>query len=272
MESGITRFASNQLTNDRLISNDRCNYRGMIQWTALGCLTLQFCLSPAFVLQAQAGWKPWQIPLNAQPSQTIALPPPPLPTNNTSPQAPPSNGTILTQVPAGTRLQMAYTSADRVVVTPEETMPLTLTVMENLIAWNGQVLIPVNSQVQGRLQPTNGGTQFIAENLIISGIAQPIPLTAKSTVITRREEIRKGTNVGAILSGAAIGAAAASAIDLIVGDGKIGIGTILMGAAIGAGTGWWTKGRTYTTVLVVNSQEDLDLTLDAALLLPQTPR
>lgn len=261
MESCTTRFTATRITINR------------IQWTVLGCLTLQFCLSPAFVLQAQAGWKPWNSPFNSQVSQSVPLPPPPpLPSSTPSPQAPSSNGTILTQVPAGTRLQMTYTGADRIVVTPEETMPLTLTVTENLIAWNGQVLIPVNSQVQGRLQPASGGTQFVAERLIISGIAQPIPLTAKSTVITRQEEIRKGTNVGAILSGAAIGAAAASAIDLIVGDGKIGIGTILMGAAIGAGTGWWTKGRTYATVLVVNSQEDLDLTLDAAVLIPQAPR
>lgn len=244
----------------------------VMQWTATACLALQFCLSPSFVLQAQAqSWQAWRPTFN---NQSIPLPPPPpLPDSTKAQESSPTTIPPLSiQVPAGTPLPTVYTSAERILVTPEETMTLTLAVTQNVVGWNNQVLIPVNSQIQGRLQPSGGGTQFIAESLIISGLAQAIPLNASSKVLTHREEIRRGTNVEAILSGAAIGAAAATAIDLIVGDGKVGIGTILMGAAIGAGAGWWTKGQRYTTVLVVDAQNDLNLTLNSAVLVPQLQR
>jgi hypothetical protein len=54
---------------------------------------------------------------------------------------------------------------------------------------------------------------------------------------------------------------------LIMGDGKIGLGTILVGATLGAGAGWALDGRKQATVLVVDAAEDLDLTLDSALVL-----
>lgn len=168
----------------------------------------------------------------------------------------------------GTRIQAAYGNADRIVVAPDETLPITLTVTENLVDTTGRVLIPAGSQVTGRLQPVAGGTQFVAETLTFQRTGQTIALNAQSGVINRQEEIRSGTNVGRILGGALIGAAAASAIDLVVGDGKVGIGTVLIGAALGAGTGWLTEQRSSTTVLVVNSQEDLDLTLAAPLWVP----
>lgn len=244
-------------------------------WTATVCLALQFCLSPSFVLQANA--QSWSTEQSLPPtvnSQAIPLPPPLLP-NTPPPQESvpvysPSPG-LSVQVPTGTVVPAVYPGAERIILGLEETMPLTLLVSQNVVGWNNQVWIPVNSQIQGRLQPSNGGTQFVAENLVISGLAQAIPLNATSKVITQRQEIRRGTNIEAILSGAVIGAAAATAIDLIVGDGKVGIGTILMGAAIGAGAGWWTRGQRYATVFVVDAQKDLDLTLNGAALIPQVP-
>lgn len=249
------------------------NRSTLLRWGGMGGLALQFFLSPAAVLEVQA--RPWQ-PSNWGLSQRIPQglnnvpPPPPGSLGGTNPQINYPVTTPVGQVALGqgTRIQAAYGNADRIVVAPDETLPITLTVTENLVDTTGRVLIPAGSQVTGRLQPVAGGTQFVAETLTFQRTGQTIALNAQSGVINRQEEIRSGTNVGRILGGALIGAAAASAIDLVVGDGKVGIGTVLIGAALGAGTGWLTEQRSSTTVLVVNSQEDLDLTLAAPLWVP----
>jgi hypothetical protein len=175
-----------------------------------------------------------------------------------------SNGNT---IPAGTRIQAIYPDAERIVVTPDETMDLTLEVTETVRSATGVIVIPMGSQVEGRLEPRSGGTQFVAQRLILAGTGQTSDLDARSEVVTTTEEIREGTDTGAILRGAAIGAAAATAVDLIMGDGKIGLGTILVGATLGAGAGWALDGRKQATVLVVDAAEDLDLTLDSALVL-----
>jgi hypothetical protein len=222
--------------------------------TTIALLVLQFLTLPGFTLQASAqrlpdSWRRGNYPNTGYGYGT-----------NTVSQS--------RLIPSGTLMKAVYPDAERIVVTPDESMDLTLQVSQNLVSSSGIVLIPAGSRIQGRLQPKDGGTQFVAQTLILQGTGQQIPINAVSRVVTRTEEIKKGTNIGGILRGAAIGAAASTIIDYVFGDRKIGMGTVLVGAAIGAGAGWALDGRKKTTVLVVDSAQDLDLTLQSNLALP----
>lgn len=258
----------------------------LLQFLTLPALSLPVVAleDPDFEASAQAlsglrfpgSWRSRGSALTSSPTtatlEPLPAPPPPPPNRSTSTSSGNnrSGGPILVQanstvVPGGTRLEAIYPAAERIVVTPDETMDLTLEVAESLRSFNGTVLIPAGSEIEGRLEPRNGGTQFVAETLILQNTGQQVPFDAISQVVTRTETIRRGTNTAAILQGAAIGAAAATVVDLIFGDNKIGLGTVLIGATLGAGTGWALDGRETATVLVVDSVEDLDLTLQSDL-------
>lgn len=157
-----------------------------------------------------------------------------------------------------------YDEAEKIVVTPTETMPITLKVAANIRSRSGTILIPAGSEVVGELQPANGGSQFVAEELVRYGIRQPIDAT--SQVITQTREINRGTNTGSILKGAAIGAAAATAISVLTGDNRAGILEILGGAGLGA-VGGVLLGRQKAEVVVINPDTDLNLTLRSSLAL-----
>lgn len=168
-------------------------------------------------------------------------------------------------VPAGTMIPIRYDEAERIVVTPNETAPVTLTVAANIRSSAGTLLIPIGSKIEGELQPTDGGTQFVAETLIIRNSNRRLPIDATSDVITRTETIEKGTDVGNILKGAAIGAAAAAVISEIFGD--IDLGEVLAGGGLGALAGLLLGGRNQAEVVVVDPETDLDLTLESDLVL-----
>ena len=69
-------------------------------------------------------------------------------------------------IPTGTSIPVRYEQAERIVVTPDETMPLTLTVATDIINRSGTVLIPAGSEIVGQLQPATGGSQFVAKELV----------------------------------------------------------------------------------------------------------
>lgn len=157
-----------------------------------------------------------------------------------------------------------YDEAEKIVVTRTETMPITLKVAANIRSRSGTTLIPAGSEVVGELQPANGGSQFVAQELVRYGIRQRIDAT--SQVITQTREINRGTNTGSILKGAAIGAAAATAISVLTGDNRAGILEILGGAGLGA-VGGVLLGRNKAEVVVINPDTDLNLTLRSSLAL-----
>jgi len=168
-------------------------------------------------------------------------------------------------IPSGTSIPVLYDKAEKIVVTPNETLPLTLRVPVNVRSRRGTVLIPAGSQILGRLQPTKGGTQFVAQELVISrGRRQPI--NARSKVISQTQEIRQGSNTSSILKGAAIGGAAAAAIAVVTGDNAIATEEILGGAGLGA-LGGLLLGRKKVDVVVINPNTDLNLTLGSRLAL-----
>jgi hypothetical protein len=168
-------------------------------------------------------------------------------------------------IPYGTRIPVRYDEAEKIVVSPDETVPLTLKVSANVRTRDGRILIPANSEVIGKLQPSEGGSQFVAREIVVYG--DRLPLDATSQVITETEEIREGTNVGSILKGAAIGGGAAAIISLITGDRKISLGEVLIGGGLGAAGGWLLGRRKQAEVVVIRPEEDLDLTLQSDLAL-----
>lgn len=61
-----------------------------------------------------------------------------------------SNNTI----PAGTPIPVIYDKAEKILVTRTETVPLTLTVAENIRNAGGTVVIPKGSQIRGNYVPS----------------------------------------------------------------------------------------------------------------------
>lgn len=173
------------------------------------------------------------------------------------------NQTIV--IPNGTSIPVLYDKAQKIVVSPKETVPLTLIVAANVKSRTGTILIPAGSRIVGKLQPAEGGSQFIAEELVRSqGRRQYI--NATSSVITRSQEVRRGANTSSILKGAAIGGAAAAALSGLTGDKKISILEVLGGAGAGA-AGGLVLGRKKVDVVVINPNTDLALKLRSDLAL-----
>ncbi|VXD25073.1 conserved exported hypothetical protein [Planktothrix serta PCC 8927] len=165
---------------------------------------------------------------------------------------------------AGTMISVEYPEAEKIVVMPSETVPLTITVARDVVTSQGRVWIPAGAEIVGQLKPASGGSQFVANEVIISA-GKRFRLDANSEVVTRTETIRKGASARSILGGAAIGAAAATAIGAVVGDNAIATEEVLGGAGLGAITGIFV-GRRKVDVVVVRPSEDLNLTLQSDIL------
>lgn len=169
-----------------------------------------------------------------------------------------------TTIRAGARIPVRYDKAEKIVVSPKERMRLTLTVAANITNRNGTVLIPSGSLIEGELRPADGGSQFVAKNLIIDdGRRQPIEATSD---VIETTQIRKGVDTGSILKGAVVGAAAGAALGGLTGNRRISAGEVLLGTGVGA-AGGAVLARKKVDVVVINPDTDLDLILDSGLTL-----
>jgi len=168
-------------------------------------------------------------------------------------------------IPAGTRIPVRYDKAEKIVVLPTETAPLTLTVARNIRSTSGVLLIPAGSQIKGNLKPAEGGSQFVADDLTLTD-GTTFPLDATSQVVTKTQEIQPGADTSSILKGAAIGAAAATVISGVTGRRRITVGKILLGGGLGA-LGGLLLGKKRADVVVINPNTDLALTLNSKLAL-----
>lgn len=165
------------------------------------------------------------------------------------------------RIPGGATIPVSY-NKEKILLSKDETVPVRLEVAANITTADERVLIPAGSQVVGKLQPAEGGTQFIAQSLVLpSGKTQPI--SATSQVITETETVRKGMDVGKIAQNAALGAAAAAAIAAVTGDNEIATEEVLIGAGAGVVGSLIDRfvGRNSVELLVVRPDTDLDLTL-----------
>lgn len=179
-------------------------------------------------------------------------------------------------IPAGVTFPVTY-EKEQVVVSRGETVSLTLKIANNIVDSNRRVLIPAGSEVVGQLEPVyyNGnfsqdrndqnnvrGVRFVARELVYpSGERQSI--NASSQTITRIEKIRQNDS-GKILTDAAIGAGAATAISLITGNRRIEVLEPIGGAAAGALASVLLR-RREVEVFVVRPQQDLRLALNSNL-------
>lgn len=174
-------------------------------------------------------------------------------------------------IPAGTTLQVDYENEEgdedinKVIVKPDETAPLTLTVETSIRTASGTVLIPAGSTIEGELQPLEGnavGTQFVANELILPN-GNDYDLDAVSDPVTRTEVITEDSDPD-FIKGAVIGAAAAAVLAEVLGS--IDILEVLGGAGLGAlGILIFGGDSEDVEVVVVDPDRDLDVTLQSPL-------
>ena len=180
--------------------------------------------------------------------------------NSPRPRREPS--TIPNTVPRGFIIPVEY-DEEKILVTPEETVPVTLYVAANVRDSRRNTLIPYGSEILGQIEPSEDGTGslFVAQEIVFpDGTSQSID--AESEVVTRRETIKKGANTGDILKGAAIGGAAAAVLSEVFGD--IGAIEVLGGAGAGALAGLLLGGNEVELVSI-DPNNDLDLILQTNL-------
>ncbi|MCC5625003.1 S-layer homology domain-containing protein [Nostoc sp. CHAB 5715] len=171
---------------------------------------------------------------------------------------------VAVTIPQGTAIPVKYDKAEKILVTKDETAPLTLTVSQNVVTQEGSVVIPAGSQVIGQLKPATGGSQFVAEKLVlISG--QEYQLNASSEVITKTETVKKGTSVGSIIKNTVLGAGAATAVSAVTGDRAIATEEVLGGAGIGALVGLFF-GKNSVDLIAIDPDTDLQMTINQNLL------
>ncbi|MBN3994355.1 MAG: S-layer homology domain-containing protein [Nostoc sp. NMS2] len=167
-------------------------------------------------------------------------------------------------IPQGTAIPVKYDKAEKILVTKDETAPLTLTVSQNVVTQDGSVVIPAGSQVIGQLKPATGGSQFVAEKLVLNN-GQEYQLNATSEVITKTETVKKGTSIGSIIKDTVLGAGAATAVSAVTGDRAIATEEVLGGAGIGALVGLFF-GKNSVDLVAIDPNTDLQMTINQNLL------
>ena len=177
---------------------------------------------------------------------------------------PPRREQINIFIPSGTSIPVRY-DKEKIIVMPDETAPVTLTVATNVISSDGSVLIPEGSQISGDLKPVSGGTQFVAKELTfyrrqLEKQSRAFPINATSNVVTRTEEITKGSSTTSILTGAAVGGGAAAAISALTGNHSISALEVLGGAGLGA-VGGALLNRPKVNAIVIYPSQDLTVRL-----------
>lgn len=177
----------------------------------------------------------------------------------------PSTPSRSASLPAGATIPVTYDDNDEIVLLPEETVPLTLRVSRTLTNNQGQVVVPVDSEVVGELRPAEGGTRFVAQELVLTN-GQRIAINATSQIVTETKTIGKGIDILDTIGGAAAGSAAAAVIAEVTGDSRIDVLEVLAGTAAGT-IGGVLLGGDRVEVITVDPTADLNLTLNSNLVL-----
>jgi hypothetical protein len=163
-------------------------------------------------------------------------------------------------LPAGTIIPTNYPEAQKILVTKEETAPITLEVTEDIKDTSGNIVIPRGSLIAGEIRPADGGSYFVSEVLLLAN-GDEYAINADSQIISRTENIDDGRNTDAIWQGAVAGSAAASIIASFLGDNAIATEEVLGGAGFGALMGFLLGGNRTKELISIDTEEDLDLIL-----------
>ena len=174
-----------------------------------------------------------------------------------------TNSRIIT-IPTGTTIPVRYDRAEKIVVSPDERLPVTLTVASNIVNRSGTVLIPAGSTIEGELQPAEGGSQFVARELVTYNRRQPINATSR---VISQTSVGRGSKTSTIIKGAVVGAAAAAALGALTGDRAIATEEVLLGTGAGALGGVLLGNNKKAEVVVIEPDTDLDITLRSSLAL-----
>ncbi len=168
-------------------------------------------------------------------------------------------------VPAGTSLPLKQPDGKRIIVTPDETVRVTLVTTEEVRSRRDNTVIPAGTRVRGEFRPTNGGTAFYADRIELPSGDRNI--IGRTNVINNRRTIKKGVNTDRIWQGALVGGGAATVISALVT--RPGVFKTLAGAGAGALAGWLIgrNGGQARDVIVVDNNDFLDLRLEEDLLL-----
>jgi len=158
------------------------------------------------------------------------------------------------------KIKSLSAGSDRIIVAPGETVQVTLEVADDVKNLKREVLIPIASQVEGRLVPTSVGSQpgvqFVAQKLTIGSQTYRINATSEPIAVTRtvsRITIRGGVATDA----------AKQALRRILGSNtNLGstLSTPFPGKLITPPTN-----TSPASVIVINAQDDLLLTLQSDL-------
>ena len=168
----------------------------------------------------------------------------------------------------GTVLPAEYDDGEttKIVVTPDESLDLTLRTSRAVRSTRGTEIIPAGTEIIGQIEPYRDGVRFVAQTLLLEdGTEQEIEATSR--VFADRQEVDGRRNNDSVWQGALVGGAAATIISAAVTD--VGIFKTLAGAGAGALTGW-LLGRDRTRskeVIVIDPQRDLNLVVNEEFLL-----
>lgn len=138
------------------------------------------------------------------------------------------------QVVAGTTIALNYNAAPQIVLRPDETVNLTATVATDVRNSLGAVAIPAGSQVSGQIVPTQGGSQFVAQSVVING--QTYNLNATSAVIQTKKSVRD-PSLAVTLGSAALSTGVAAIIGGTSGDRLHNAGNLILAGSVGAAVG-----------------------------------
>ncbi|HEY9874336.1 MAG TPA: S-layer homology domain-containing protein [Candidatus Obscuribacterales bacterium] len=160
----------------------------------------------------------------------------------------------------GRQINVMYTLSEKVVVTPAETINMTVIVANDIKNSHGKVLIPQNSEISGQLVPLYRGAnflgnQFVAEKLIV-GDRSYNDLNATSSLIVGQQlsSINPET-----LQDAAISPQAQVTIKKLTGQ-RVNAGEKLDTASMEKAV---SKGQ--DNLVVIDQQKDWQLTLESDL-------
>jgi hypothetical protein len=170
-------------------------------------------------------------------------------------------------VPAGTIIPLEQPNGKRIVVTPEESVKVTLVTTEDVQGRRGNAVIPRGTKVKGEFRPTNGGTAFYAQRIELPNGSREIE--GRTNVVDNRTTVKKGSS-DPIWQGALVGGGAATIISALVT--RPGIGKTLLGAGVGAAAGWLIggRGKSAEVIVVEPDRDNLDLRLENDLFLSRS--
>ena len=160
------------------------------------------------------------------------------------------------RVMKGTKIPVTYLASDKVVVTPNETINLTLEVANDIQNSENKVLIPKGSKIEGQLVPRYSGskflgTQFVAQRLIVNNQSYT-NLNATSNLVTgeKPSDVNNST-----VQNTSATSAAQTILGTILGR-SVNVESILTGRT----TTPQTTQDTVDTLVIIDPETDLPLT------------